>query len=107
MILAPTGYPEDMLINNPKEPSPGTLNAGRIRGLNMEPNRLTIPRPISISTQIKKGSSAGQTILYQSFKPSNAKEKDSPGNIIMQAASRKKTMENIKTETLLLFMIYL
>ncbi|HYE09915.1 MAG TPA: hypothetical protein VEF53_07035, partial [Patescibacteria group bacterium] len=54
-----------------KEPSPGTLNTGRMSGLKVEPNKLTIPSPISISTQIKKGRSAGQTTLNHSFRPSS------------------------------------
>jgi len=59
------------------------LNTGPIRGLKVDPNRLTIPKPISISTQIKKGRSAGQTTLNHSFKPSNAAEKASTGYLIM------------------------
>jgi hypothetical protein len=107
VIFAPTGYPEEMLMKKSKEPSPGTLNIGPIRGRKMEPNRLTIPRPISISTQIKKGRSAGQTILNQSFRPSNEAEKASPGYLIMHMTRIQKIMEYIKTEILSFFMIYL
>jgi hypothetical protein len=106
-ILAPTGYPEDILMKKPKEPSPGTLNTGRIRGLKAEPKKLTIPRPIIISTHIKKGKSAGQTTLNQSFKPSSAAEKATLGYMIMQATSRQKIMEYIIVEILDLFIIYL
>jgi hypothetical protein len=96
-----------MLIKKPKEPSPGTLNTGIIRGLKAEPKKLTIPIPISTSTQIKKGRSAGQTTLNQSFKPSKEAEKASLGYMIMQITSMQKIIEYNKVEILLLFMIYL
>ncbi|KUO70075.1 MAG: hypothetical protein APF77_24700 [Clostridia bacterium BRH_c25] len=94
-------------MKKPKEPSPGTLNTGLIRDLKVDPKKLTIPRPISISTQMKKGRSAGQTTLNQSFKPSDAAVKASLGYMTMQATSRQKIMEYVKVEILFLFMIYL
>jgi len=101
------GYPENILMKKPKEPSPGILNRGRIRGFIAEPKKLTIPSPMSISTEMKKGRSEGQTTLNQSFKPSSAAEYASFGYMIMKAASRQKIMEYIKVEMLFLFMVYL
>jgi hypothetical protein len=105
--LAPTGYPEDMLMKKSKEPSPGTLNMGRMRGLKVEPKKLTIPKPINISTHMKKGRSAGHTTLNQSERPSNAAVKASLGYEIMQTTIRQKIMEYTKVEILFLFMAYL
>ena len=78
-------------MKNANAPSPGMLKIGRIIDLKQLPNRLTTPRPISISTQIKKGSSAGRTTLNQRSKPSCAAAKDSFGKIIMNMTS----MQNI------------
>jgi hypothetical protein len=96
-----------MLIKKLKEPSPGTLKSGLIRGLKAEPKKLTIPMPISISTQIKKGRSDGQTTLNQSIRPSLAEETASLGYITMQTTSKKKMIENTKVEILFFFMSYL
>ncbi|HQE67566.1 MAG TPA: hypothetical protein PLE05_12110, partial [Bacillota bacterium] len=93
VIFAPTGYPEDILIKKSKEPSPGTLNTGPIRGRKAEPNSLTIPRPMRISMQIKKGRSAGQTTLNHSFKPSREAAKASPGYLIMNNTRIQKIKE--------------
>jgi len=68
-ILAPTGYPDVILIANANEPSPGTLNIGRIIGSKSTPKNLTTPKLINISDPIKKGSSAGITSVAHIIKP--------------------------------------
>jgi hypothetical protein len=52
-----------------KEPTPGTLNKGRIMGSNSIPKDLIRPVPLNNSAAIKKGSRDGNTILSQRLKP--------------------------------------
>jgi hypothetical protein len=96
-----------MLMKKLKEPSPGTLNTGLMTGLKVDPNKLTIPSPINISTQIKKGRSAGHTTLNHNTSPSNAAEKASPGYRTILMTNRQNMIEYIKVERFLLFIAYL
>ncbi|MDD3706228.1 MAG: hypothetical protein PHC45_09240, partial [Clostridiaceae bacterium] len=72
-----------------------------------EPNRLTIPRPMRISTQIKKGRSAGQTTLNHSIKPSREAAKASSGYLTMNITRIQKIMEYVYVAISLLFIMNL
>src|SRR5690554_1726641 len=67
-----------------KEPTPGTLNTGRIRGSSKTPRKWTTPRPIKISAMTKKGRREGKTTSHQTFKPSRAALKASSEKIIIK-----------------------
>ena len=73
---------------NTKELFPGVLNNGFIRGWSNVPMKATAPVPINSSAPIKKGRSAGNTILNHVFIPLDAASRDSFGN---------NTINNTKT----------
>lgn len=82
-----------MLITKAKAPSPGILNKKLMMGLKTAPIKFTTPRPISISTHMKKGSSAGHTTLNHRFRPSKEDLYAYSGNIIMQITIKRNIIE--------------
>src|SRR5699024_2001160 len=56
-------------IIQPKLPTPGTLNNGRIMGSNKTPKKCTTPNEINNSAVIKNGSREGNTISHHILSP--------------------------------------
>lgn len=67
VIFAPVGYPESQPMESAKAPSPGTLNKGRMIGVNSVPMRSTKGVAFNKSIHMKNGSKDGITLFAQSF----------------------------------------
>lgn len=96
-IFAPVGYPESQPIESAKAPAPGTLNKGRIMGVN---NLLVISTKVvtfNKSIQMKNGNKDGITLFAQSFNAFWA-----TSNVLEEKQTIQIMINNIKIKTITL-----